>query len=312
MIYQLDQESITEEDFMGPVLHVPVMLGEVIEYLQPKPGGVFIDGTLGMGGHAKAILTKLGSRGQLIGFDKDAKALAAAQENLKDFTEQCHFIHSDYRYMNQVCQDLNISNVDGILLDVGVSSFQMDDVQRGFSIKEDGPLDMRMDQDNPITAYDLINSLSEKEISSILKNYGEERWHHSIARHLVEARLKKPVETTKELERIVFSSIPRRKNWQKIHPATRTFQAFRIAVNRELESLEAVLENCVRLLKPGGRLGVIAFHSLEDRIVKHKFRASAKENSGNLIFKKPLRPSDDESQENYRARSARFRVIERI
>ncbi len=312
MICRLNKEKIIEENVKSSMIHVPVMLEEVMAYLQPKDNGVFIDGTLGMGGHAKAILEKLGSGGRLIGFDKDMQALSIARKNLKDFTERCEFIHSDYRYMDQVCQDLNIFNVDGILLDIGISSFQMDDGQRGFSIKEDGPLDMRMDQDNPISAYDLVNSLSEKEISSILKDYGEERWHHSIARHIVGERLKKPIETTKELERVIFKSIPRRRNWQKIHPATRTFQAFRIAVNRELESLELVLDRCVQLLKPTGRLGVIAFHSLEDRIVKHRFRAFARENQVRLVFKKPLRSTEEENKKNYRARSARFRVIERI
>ena len=293
-------------------MHIPVMLSEVLAYLQPQTNNIFIDGTLGMGGHTKAFLERIGSEGRVIGLDKDAKALKIAQENLKDFKAQCDFIHSDYREIDAVCHKLNISNVDGILLDVGISSFQMDDAKRGFSIKEDGPLDMRMDQDNPFSAYDLVNSLSEKEIAVILKDYGEERWYRSIARHIVDERCKHPIETTKDLERIVFHSIPRRKNWQKIHPATRTFQAFRIAVNKELESLEIVLEKCVNLLKPKGRLGVIAFHSLEDRIVKHKFRALARENKAALVFKKPLRPTEEEIQKNFRARSACFRVIERV
>ncbi len=293
-------------------MHIPVMLQEVLAYLRPKANDIFIDGTLGMGGHAKAFLEKIGSGGRFIGLDKDAKALKIAQENLKEFQTPCDFIHSDYCEIDVICQKLNISNVDGILLDVGISSFQIDDARRGFSIKEEGPLDMRMDQDNPLSAYDLVNSLSEKEIAAILKDYGEERYYRSIARRIVDERCKHPIETTKDLERIVFHAIPRRKNWQKIHPATRTFQAFRIAVNKELESLEAALEKCVNLLKPTGRLGVIAFHSLEDRIVKHKFRALARANKARLVFKKPLRATEQEIQKNHRARSACFRVIERV
>jgi 16S rRNA (cytosine1402-N4)-methyltransferase len=198
------------------------------------------------------------------------------------------------------------------LLDLGLSSFQLNDPKRGFGFRAEGPLDMRMNQDNPLSAFDLVNSLSEREISTILKDFGQERWHNRIARYIVAKRSEKPIETTAELSHVVLKAMPRSSKRQKIHPATRTFQAFRIAVNRELEGLQEALDKCIGSLKIGGRIGVIAFHSLEDRIVKQTFRDMAKSGTVKLIFKKPLRPSDGEVQLNPRARSARFRVAERI
>lgn len=303
-----DARDISNEE---QVCHIPVMLNEVIEYLQPKPGHIIVDGTLGLGGHAEVIADIIGPQGQLIGIDRDAQALEQARENLKKYRDRCHFVHRDYRYMDKILETLNIQKVDGVLLDLGLSSFQLDNPERGFSFRNDGPLDMRMDQDSPLSAFDLVNSLSEKEISSILKEFGQERWHQRIARYVVHQRSQKPIETTKELSDIVLRAMPHGKKREKIHPATRTFQAVRIAVNRELEGLEEALDKCTDVLKIGARIAVIAFHSLEDRIVKQKFRSLAKCGNLNLVVKKPLRPGEGEAGVNPRARSARLRIAER-
>lgn len=305
------EEGLREE--MGEINadHIPVLCKEVIEYLRPQSGGVFIDCTLGLGGHAQAILQAAGSQSRIIGIDRDAQSLQMAAERLKPYLSQCVFVHEDFRNIDKILRRMEITEVDGILLDLGISSYQLNNPQRGFSFQEDGPLDMRMDQDSPISAFDLVNSLSEKEISSILKDYGEERWHNRIARYIIHQRSRHPIETTQELSGIVLKAMPPRKTWQRIHPATRTFQAFRIAVNRELESLDILLDQCVDLLKTEGRIAVIAFHSLEDRIVKHKFRALAQSGKVKLVVKKPLRPSEEEAGRNPRARSARLRVAER-
>jgi len=303
--YQQDSEEMMAH-------HVPVMFNEILEYLKPSSEAVFVDGTLGLGGHAEAILRLIGPAGRLIGIDRDERSLRQAQERLAPFSQQCAFIHDDFRNVDTVLRRLEIPSVDGILLDLGVSSFQLDDPQRGFSLRFDGPLDMRLDQDSPISAYDLVNSLSEKELSAIIKDYGQERWHSRIARYLVSERVKHPIETTQELREIILRAIPYRNYKEKIHPATRTFQAFRIAVNRELEALEVALDRCVASLKPNGRIAVIAFHSLEDKIVKEKFRSMARAGQVRLLVKKPLRPSEQESTQNPRARSARLRIAERI
>ena len=292
-------------------IHIPVMLNEVIEYLQPKPNQVFVDGTLGLGGHSEVLLDLIGSQGLLIGIDRDAQVLEITREILAGHQGNYELFHDNYRNIDKVLANLNIEQVDGILLDLGLSSFQLDDPKRGFGFRKEGPLDMRMDQKSPITALDLINSLSEKEISRLLKDFGQERWHNRIARYIIAKRTEKPIETTMELSHVVLQAMPRRSKREKIHPATRTFQAFRIAVNRELEGLEEALDKCINSLKVGGRIGVIAFHSLEDRIVKQTFRALTKAGTLDLIFKKPLRPSEGEITVNPRARSARFRVAER-
>ncbi|MCK5581171.1 MAG: 16S rRNA (cytosine(1402)-N(4))-methyltransferase RsmH [Candidatus Omnitrophica bacterium] len=293
-------------------LHVPVMYAEVEQYLVLPVGGCLVDCTLGMGGHSQLLAKQLGKTGRIIGFDNDAEALKIAEQNLSGCVERCDLIHDNFRNIEKVLNNLGVKQVDGILVDLGISSFQLDDPQRGFSLKTDGPLDMRMNQEGPLSAYDLVNSLTEKEIVKILREYGEERFAGRIARRIVDRREESPIETTKELRKIVLSVLPSGYRRQKIHPATRTFQAFRIAVNRELDALEVVLTKGIDCLKPGGRMGVIAFHSLEDRIVKHKFRALAKEKKVELVFKKPLRPEEDEIRENPRARSARFRVVEKI
>lgn len=308
---QLAMDCSKEIEGNKDKIHIPVMLNEVVEHLQPKPSHVFVDGTLGLGGHSEVLLDLIGTQGRLIGIDRDARVLEIARENLAGHQGQCELVHDNYRNIDKVLANLNIRQVDGILLDLGLSSFQLDDPKRGFGFRKEGPLDMRMDQTSPLTAFDLINSLSEKEISSLLKDFGQERWHNRIARYIVAKRTEKPIETTVELSHVVLRAMPRHSKREKIHPATRTFQAFRIAVNRELEGLEEALDKCINSLKVGGRVGVIAFHSLEDRIVKQTFRASAKAGTLNLIFKKPLRPSEGEIRVNPRARSARLRVAER-
>ncbi|MCD4779333.1 MAG: 16S rRNA (cytosine(1402)-N(4))-methyltransferase RsmH [Candidatus Omnitrophica bacterium] len=288
------------------------MLQEALTYLNPQPEGIFVDGTLGLGGHSRAILQQIGPKGRLIGLDCDASAIEIAKKNLIDFNNQCLFIHSNYRDLCKQLQARQIKQIDGLLVDLGLSSFQIDDPERGFSLRSMGPLDMRMDQSEQFSAFDLIHSLSEKELDSILDNFGQERWHHRIARLLVAQRSKQPIETTQDLTRIVLSALPAKRNRQKIHPATRTFQAIRIAVNRELESLEALLKESEFLLKKGGRIAVISFHSLEDRIVKNVFRDWGKEGKYQVLLKKPLRPTEEEVKQNPRARSARLRAVERI
>ncbi len=293
-------------------LHVPVMNREIISYLKLEPGDRVVDCTLGMGGHSFEIAKIIGPQGRLIAIDRDNESLSVAKERLKEFCDRCTFVQSDFRRIDEVLSSLEIQEVDGMLFDLGISSYQLDNSSRGFSLKNDGPLDMRMDKDSYISAQDLVNSLSEKEISSILKNFGEERWHNRIARFLVQQRAKNPIESTQDLSDLVMQAIPRRFQNQKIHPATRTFQAFRIAVNRELEALEIALDKCVDYLKKGARLCVISFHSLEDRIVKEKFRQFLKEGKFTLIEKKPLRPTFEETCDNPRSRSARLRIAERI
>ncbi len=288
--------------------HIPVMFKEVEAYLNLPKDACFVDCTLGGGGHSKLIASHLGSQARMIGIDHDEESLNLAKESFAD-DARWSFVQEDFRNIDTVLDSLGIDQVDGMLFDLGISSLQLDNPRRGFSLKADGPLDMRMDQDGCLSAYDLINKLSEKEISLILRDYGQERWHNRIARRIVSQR---PLQSTKDLCDIVLKAIPYVSRREKIHPATRTFQAFRIAVNRELESLEIALEKSINYLKAHGRICVIAFHSLEDRIVKQKFRAFSHDKKLELIVKKPLRPQDDEVRGNPRARSARLRVGERI
>jgi 16S rRNA (cytosine1402-N4)-methyltransferase len=297
--------------------HIPVMHKEVVEYLALPVGGVCVDCTLGMGGHTRLLAEQVGPSGKIIGIDRDRQSLETAKKNLASLGDRIVFVQDDFRNIDRILDGLAIKSVDGIVLDLGISSFQLDNEQRGFSIKANGPLDMRMDQDSWLSAYDLINSLTENELSLILKDYGEERWHNRIARRLVQERSLRPIETTKDLSDIVLKAIPAGQKWQKIHPATRTFQAFRIAVNRELESLDIALGKMVPYLKTGGRLCVISFHSLEDRIVKNKFRTfaqsgEAQSDSIKIVLRKPLSVSSQEEQANPRSRSARLRVAEKL
>ena len=292
--------------------HIPVMHQEIAEYLRLPVGGCCVDGTLGMGGHTRLLAQQVGPTGKIIAIDRDRQSIETAKKNLESVLDRIIFIQDDFRNIDRILDGLQIKSVDGVVLDLGISSFQLDNEQRGFSIKANGPLDMRMDQDSWFSAYDLINSLSEKELSLILKDYGQERWHNRIARRLVQERSLRPIETTKDLSDIVLKAIPSGQKWQKIHPATRTFQAFRIAVNRELESLDIALERIVPYVKPQGRICVISFHSLEDRIVKNKFRSFSESGELDLVSKKPLLVSSQEEQVNPRSRSARLRVAERL
>lgn len=292
--------------------HIPVMPQEVLEYLQPRENGVIVDCTMGLGGHARAILQEIGPQGRLIGIDRDAQSLKTARERLLPYLDQCHFVQGDFCDLDRVLGGLEIREVDGILFDLGISSFQLDDPRRGFSFQTDGPLDMRMDQNNPVSAFDVVNSFSEEEIAAILRDYGEERWHNRIARQIVRQRAVRPIATTQDLREIVLQAVPHRRGHERIHPATRTFQAIRIAVNRELESLQVALDKSLEFLKPQARIAVIAFHSLEDRIVKQKFREWAKTGRVELVVKKPLRPGEEECQENSRARIARLRIARRV
>jgi 16S rRNA (cytosine1402-N4)-methyltransferase len=287
------------------VSHVPVLLEETLSLLAVRPDGVYVDGTLGLGGHAAQILRRSAPGGRVIAFDKDAEALALAREALSLFGERARFVHADFREAPRV---LDEELVDGVLLDLGVSSLQLDAPERGFSFRTDGPLDMRMDQGQGPTAADLVNRLPEDELANVIYRYGEERASRRIARAIASARKRKHFETTAELAAVVRRAAGRSRR-PGLDPATRTFQALRIVVNEELEGLEKALADLAARLKPGGRLVVIAFHSLEDRAVKQTFRDLAKGGGHTLVTKKPVRPSEAETRENPRSRSARLRAL---
>jgi len=290
--------------------HVPVLQKEVIEYLQPARCTVFLDGTVGLGGHAYACLKLMRSDSVFIGLDKDRESLGFAEEALKEFKERLYLFHGDYKAFESHCAALNIKRLDGVLLDLGISSYQLEQSFRGFSFHKNAPLDMRMDRTALLSASDLVNNLSEPELAQILKRFGEERWHARIARRIVAERKKSPILSTLTLAEIISSAIP--FGGGRIHPATRSFQALRIAVNRELESLEEFMGKIVEYLSPQARIGIISFHSLEDRIVKHALKRYAAEKRVKILTKKPLVPSEEEVAANKRARSAKLRVAERI
>lgn len=294
------------------LVHNPVMLKEILKYLDPKAGETIIDCTIGLGGHSKEILKRISPGGRLIGIDRDSESLSLADKRLKKIGSSYRLIWDDFRNLDKVMSELELEEVDGMFFDLGVSSYQLENPERGFSIKFDGPLDMRMDRQSFISAYDLVNSLSEREISSILKAFGQEHWHNRIANILVRQRNKTPISSTRELTNIVLKAMPYKQRRSRIHPATRTFQAFRIAVNRELEALEITLEKSVSFLRAGGHLCVISFHSLEDRVVKNKFRQFAKEGILSILTKKPLIPQNEEIKINPRCRSAKLRVAQKL
>lgn len=299
---------------MAEVKHAPVMLKEAIEFLAPQEGGIYVDCTLGSGGHAKEILRLIGPTGRLIGFDKDESALNRSKEVLAPYLEQLVFIHSDFRQMVEFLHDLQIDKVDGILFDLGVSSNQVLEPERGFSYNYDAFLDMRMDQSSATTAADLVNTLSEKELADIIFRYGEERWARRIASFIVDWRKKAPVTTTGQLVEIIKAAIPARARRTGPHPARRTFMALRIAVNDELTGVEAGLRAGISLLKQGGRIVVISFHSLEDRIVKSVFREYGwhSRNEIHILTKKPIVPEAAEIEANPRSRSAKLRAAEKL
>jgi len=290
-------------------LHAPVMCKELIRHLKLNKGATILDCTVGCGGHAEAILKEIGPEGSLIGLDQDDEALEIAGNRLKRYSN-CILIQGNFRNMDAILARLNIDKVDGMVFDLGLSSLQIDSAARGFSIRLDAPLDMRMDKSLKLSAFDLVNFLPQEGLSDILRKYGEERWHNRIARAIVRERKKSMIVSTRQLADLVRRVTPSR--YTKIHPATRTFQGLRIAVNDELETLSIGLDKCVNHLKPGARTCVISFHSLEDRIVKNQFRKFAKVGAFKIITKKPIRPGHEEISANPRARSGKLRVVERI
>ncbi len=292
-------------------LHYPVMYREVAEFLQPEERRVVVDCTVGVGSHAELLIPKMPEGSLYVGIDKDNASLEIAQERLKRFVGRVVLIKQDFRAVDQVLDDLDKQEADAFLFDLGISSFQLAEAERGFSFLKEGPLDMRMDRDSFLCAYDLVNNLSERELSIIFEKFGEERYARRIAHHVVEKRRKDPLYTTRQLVEAIGEAVPRRSFNYKIHPATRVFQALRIAVNRELDCLNQGLERALGRLAPGGRMAVISFHSLEDRQAKLMFRQHAACGSVNILTKKPLVPSSDEVRENKASRSAKLRVVQR-
>ena len=306
--------------------HISFLLDETIDGLDIKPDVIYVDGTLGGGGHSYEILKRLSPKGRLIGIDQDGEALKAAGERLKEFENQITLVRSNYCEIDKVLKELNVEKVDGILLDIGVSSYQLDNLERGFSYKSDAPLDMRMDTRQELTAADVVNTYSENELFKIIKDYGEDKFTKNIAKHIVLARKEKPLETTKELSEVIKRAIPMKVQAKGGHPAKKTFQAIRIEVNQELTVLKESIDKMIDLLKPNGRICIITFHSLEDRIVKTKFRENenpctcppnfpvcvcGKKSKGKVITRKPIIPSEDEIEENKRAKSSKLRIFER-
>lgn len=296
--------------------HIPVLVEEVMNLLRCEPHQTYVDATLGGGGHALEILKRTGPDGIVIGIDWDEDAIREAGRTLMPFGERAKIFRENFIRLPDLLEGLHIPEVDGILFDLGLSSLQLEKKERGFSLKGEGPLDMRMDQRLDRTAADLINDLSLQELESTLLKFGEESWAKRIAKALVQEREKSPIETTHELRRLVHRSIPRRFHSRRIDPATKTFQAFRIRVNEELENLGMVLESGWKLLKKGGRMCVLSFHSLEDRMVKETFRKLEKRGEQGsvlrVITKKPVMPSEEERKQNPRSRSAKLRCAERV
>jgi len=294
--------------------HIPVMLNEVLDYLNLAAGKTIVDATIGTGGHAQAILERITPGGRLIGIDRDEESLAVCRERLRESGEAVSLAHGNFVDIDNILSDMDIKKIDGVLFDLGVSSFQLEDPDRGFSFQSDGPLDMRMDRNSYISAYDLVNNLNEEELSAILWSFGQERWHNRIAHLLIEERQRQPIATTSQLTNIVLRSIPARYRHRhyRVHPATRTFQAVRIAVNRELEILESALNKAIEILDIGARICVISFHSLEDRTAKLTFRQASSEGKVKIITPKPLVPQPSEVESNPRSRSSKLRVAERL
>ncbi|MEI6437603.1 MAG: 16S rRNA (cytosine(1402)-N(4))-methyltransferase RsmH [Candidatus Omnitrophota bacterium] len=292
--------------------HIPVMSREVLEMLRLGPGMTVVDGTLGLGGHSLLMSDMIGRSGRLIGIDQDDRAIGMATDRLKGFSGRLDIVKNNFRNIEAVLEGLGVKTVDAVLLDLGVSSIQLDDPLRGFSFRRDGPLDMRMDTGAEVSAFDIVNTFSEEELARILWQYGEERFSRRIARNIVKARAASPIETTTALAGIVMRSLPYKQSRDGAHPATRSFQGIRIAVNQELVVLESVLGVALGRLSQKGRMCVISFHSLEDRIVKERFRSFAQSGSAAVLTKKPLRPSPQEEEANPRSRSARLRALERV
>ncbi|MCI5885989.1 MAG: 16S rRNA (cytosine(1402)-N(4))-methyltransferase RsmH [Clostridiales bacterium] len=307
--------------------HTSVLLDETIEGLDIKSDGIYVDGTLGGGGHSSVICSRLSEKGILIGIDRDRDALAAASERLKQYSCTRHYVQSNYSDIKNVLENLGIDAIDGAVLDLGVSSFQLDNAERGFSYMNDAPLDMRMSQEDTFTAYDVVNGYTKDELAGIIRKYGEEKWASRIAEFIVKFRKKKPVESTFELVEIIKAAVPAKARRDGPHPAKRTFQAIRIEVNDELGQLRRACDEFCDVLAPGGRLCVITFHSLEDRIVKECFKRRVnpctcppefpvcicgRTADVRKITGKPVVPGEEELEHNHRARSAKLRIIEKL
>lgn len=308
-------------------VHKSVLLEETVESLNIQPEGIYVDGTLGGGGHAYEVCRRLGAHGRLIGIDQDEEAIQAAGLRLAEFGDMVTIVRSNYVSIGEILKSLNIEKVNGIVLDLGVSSHQLDTPQRGFSYKADAPLDMRMDIRNELTAKDIVNTYDEMELYRIIRDYGEDKFAKNIAKHIVRARQDKSIETTGELTEIIKAAIPAKVRMNGGHPAKKTFQAIRIELNRELDVLNASIDKMIDLLADKGRLSIITFHSLEDRIVKTRFKNNenpctcppdfpvcvcGKKPKGRVITRKPIVPGDRELENNKRAKSSKLRVFERI
>ena len=295
--------------------HVPVLVREVLATLEPRPGGAYLDCTVGGGGHAEAILEAAGPPSRVVGIDRDPEAITVARERLGRFGDRVRLVQGDFRELPRLISELRLEGFDGVLFDLGISSLQLDDPSRGLRFSAEGPLDMRMDRESGgLAARELLHELPEEDLTRIIREYGEERWARQIARGIVNARSQGSLETTRDLAAVVARAIPRRFWPRRIHPATRTFQAVRIAVNQELTGLEEALEVATGHLNPGGRIAVISFHSLEDRVVKHLFRRLAAPGAVpgvRIITRRPVTPSSEERAQNRRARSAKLRGAER-
>ena len=307
--------------------HTSVLLNECIEGLNIKPDGIYMDGTLGGAGHSSKIASLLNENGLLIGIDQDLEAIKVASERLEKFGKKIKIFHNNYVNFKEVLADIYIDAVDGILLDLGVSSYQLDNEERGFSYRYDAPLDMRMNQDNPLTAKDIVNNYSENELFRVIRDYGEDKFAKNIAKHIVRYRSEKEIETTFELNEIIKAAIPAKMRKDGGHPSKRTFQAIRIECNKELDVLKDSIDSMIDSLNPGGRLCIITFHSLEDRIVKNIFRTAAnpctcppsfpvcvcgKKSKGKVITNKPILPGEEELLNNSRSKSAKLRIFEKI
>ncbi len=307
--------------------HISVLLDETVDSLNIKPDGIYVDGTLGGGGHSLEICKRLGEGGRLIGIDQDMDAIKAASKRLESYKDKINIVHSNYQDIESCLGELSICGVDGIVLDLGVSSYQLDNVDRGFTYREDTPLDMRMDQSQTKTARDIVNGYSEMELFKVIRDYGEDSFAKNIAKHIVKARENGPIETTGQLNDIIKAAIPAKMRQGTGHPSKKTFQAIRIELNQELEVLENSIDKMIELLNPGGRLSIITFHSLEDRIVKNLFRRNmnpctcppnfpvctcGQAPKGKIITRKPIVPSDEEINDNKRAKSSKLRVFEKF
>lgn len=307
--------------------HTSVLLNETVDGLKVKPDGIYVDATLGGGGHACEVCSRLNEQGRFIGIDQDAAAIEAAGVRLNGFGEKVTIIRSNYCEMKSKLHQIGIDRVDGIVLDLGVSSYQLDTAERGFSYRSDAPLDMRMDQRQKMTARDIVNDYSEMDLFRVIRDYGEDKFAKNIAKHIVIERGKGTIETTGQLAEIISHAIPMKVQKTSGHPAKRTFQAIRIELNHELDVLRGSLDDMIELLNPGGRLCIITFHSLEDRIVKSSFRKNenpctcpshfpvcicGKVSRGKVITRKPILPSKEEQEENSRSKSAKLRIFEKV